>query len=262
MNRYDDPIHSTERETQAMMSGRASTLAILVTATSIVAAHGQTSAPWPGSAPQAPAQAPWPGTAPQHAPAQAWPGTAPQQQAPAQAAWPGGAAAAPPPQQAWPSNAPQAPAGFGAPTGPPMGGPPGMNATQQECMREFTGYREEVEKRGIAAKAANEKHVPREEMCKLVTVYSGAEVKWIKFTETNMTKCGIPKEVIGQLKGVHSHTAQAQKSLCSAGPTQAAAPAAPTLSDALGTTRLPSQETEKRKPGGTMDTLTGNALSR
>jgi hypothetical protein len=236
-------------ETKAMMSGRALTLAVLMAATSAVAAHGQTNAPWPGTAPQQPpAQAPWPGTAPQ--------------QPPAQAAWPSAAPAAP--QQAWPSNAPPAPGGFGGPVGPPMGmgGPPQMNATQQECMREFTADREAVEKHGQAAKAGQEKHVTREEMCKLVTVYSNAEVKWIKFSETNMTKCGIPKEVVGQLKGVHAHTAQAQKALCSAGPTQAAAPAAPTLSDALGTTKLPSQETEKRKPGGTMDTLTGNALGR
>jgi len=139
-----------------------------------------------------------------------------------------------------------------------MGGAP--NATQQECLREFTTNREEVEKRGMAAKAGNEKHVSREELCKLVTVYSNAESKWIKFSETNMAKCGILKEVIGQLKSVHVHTAQAQKNVCAAGPTQAAAPAAPTLSDALGTVKMPSAETETRKPGGTMDTLTGNAL--
>jgi hypothetical protein len=143
-----------------------------------------------------------------------------------------------------------------------MGGPPQMNGVQQECMREFTSNREEVEKRGQAAKAGQEKHVTREEMCKLVTIYSSAEAKWIKFSESNVTKCGIPKEVVAQLKGVHVHTAQAQKALCATGPVQAAAPAAPTLSDALGTTRPLTQDTEKRKPGGTMDTLTGNPLSR
>jgi hypothetical protein len=99
-------------------------------------------------------------------------------------------------------------------------------------------------------------------MCKLVVAYANAETKWIKFTEQNSTKCGIPPEVIGQLRTVHGHTMEARKQLCAPGPTQAAAPAAPTLSDALGTTRLPSQETEKRKPGGTMDTLTGNALAK
>ena len=41
-----------------------------------------------------------------------------------------------------------------------------------------------------------------------------------------------------------------------AGPGQAG-PATPTLSDALGTATLPNQETEKRKSGGTLDTLTG-----
>jgi hypothetical protein len=113
----------------------------------------------------------------------------------------------------------------------------------------------------MAAKAGGEKQVSREEMCKLVTAYSAAELKWIKFTEASMSKCGIPKEIVGQLKGAHAKTAEGQKRLCAAGP--AAGPAAaPTLSDALGTATLPTHEPEKRKPGGTLDTLTGNALAR
>jgi hypothetical protein len=31
---------------------------------------------------------------------------------------------------------------------------------------------------------------------KLVTAYSAAEVKWVKYAEINMTKCGIPKEIV------------------------------------------------------------------
>ena len=151
---------------------------------------------------------------------------------------------------------------MGAPSGPPMGGPPGMNATQQECLRQFSEFRTEVEKRAMAAKAAGEKRVTREEMCKLVTAYSNAEGKWLKYSDTNMARCGIPKEAIEQIRGVHLRTADAQKKLCAAGP--AAGPAGPpSLSDALGTTRLPSQETEKRKPGGgTLDTLTGTSIQR
>jgi hypothetical protein len=147
--------------------------------------------------------------------------------------------------------------GFG---GGGMGGPPPQ--AQKECVIPFTALRAEVEKRGMAAKAASEKQASREEMCKLVTEYSAAEVKWIKFAETNASKCGIPKQIVQQLKTVHAKTADGQKKLCSAGPAGGPA-AAPTLSDALGTATLPTREPEKkRKPGGTLDTLTGNALGQ
>jgi hypothetical protein len=122
--------------------------------------------------------------------------------------------------------------------------------------------RGEVEKRGMAARTASEKHASREEMCKLITEYGAAETKWIKYTESNMSKCGIPKEIVAQLKAVHAKTADGQKKLCAAGPAGGGA-AAPTLSDALGTSTLPTREPDKkRKPGGTMDTLTGNALGQ
>jgi len=113
----------------------------------------------------------------------------------------------------------------------------------------------------MAAKAGGEKQVSREEMCKLVTAYSAAEIKWVKFAETHKTKCGIPDQIVQQLKTVHARTAEGQKKLCSAGPAGGPA-AAPTLSDALGTATLPAREPEKRKPGGTLDTMTGNALAR
>ena len=145
--------------------------------------------------------------------------------------------------------------------GSPMG-QPAMNATQQECLQKFTELRQDVEKHAMAAKGGADKKVSREEMCKLVTTYSGAEAKWLKFVDDNMTKCGIPKEAAEQIRGVHLRTADARKKLCAPGP--AAGPQAPpSLSEALGTTKLPSQETEKRKPGGgTLDTLTGNAFPR
>ena len=49
--------------------------------------------------------------------------------------------------------------------------------------------------------------------------------------------------------------------VCAAGP-QAGPPAAPSLSDALGTTQMPTPQTEKRKGSGALDTLTGNVLTR
>jgi len=240
-------------------------VAALMTA-SAVAANAQ--AGWPNSQPQA--QSAWPSSSPQPQAQGGWPNSAPPaQQQQQQAASPNSAPAAPaaPPQQApWPASAPPgqmaAPpmgGGFGG-GGGGFGGPP--PSAQQECMAPFGAMRAEVEKRGLAARAGAEKQVAREELCKLVTAYSAAEAKWVKFAETNMAKCGIPKEIVHQLKTVHAKTADSQKRVCAAGPAGGPA-AAPTLSDALGTATLPTREPEKRrKPGGTLDTLTGNALGQ
>jgi hypothetical protein len=150
---------------------------------------------------------------------------------------------------------------MGAP-GMTMGGP-GPTPAQQQCMQDFTGYRGEVEKRAKAAEAESKKKPTREKMCELVTLYSAAEGKWLKFSETNMAKCGIPPQAIEQIKAVHVHTLEAKKNLCKPGPTQAAAPSTPSLSDALGASLQPNNdEQKKRKTGGVMDTLTGNVLTR
>jgi hypothetical protein len=229
-----------------MTSTRALALVVALMTASAVAANAQ--APWPNSQPQSA----WPSSQPQQAP---WPNSAPAPQVqPQQAPWPNSA----PAPQAQPMAAP--PMGGGGFGGPPMGGGfGGGGGPPPECMTQFTALRAEVEKRGMAARTASEKRASREEMCKLVTAYGEAETKWIKYAEGNMSKCGIPKEIVTQLKTVHAKTADGQKKLCSAAP---AASATPTLSDALGTATLPARAPAKRKPGGTMDTLTGNALGQ
>jgi hypothetical protein len=134
-----------------------------------------------------------------------------------------------------------------------MGGGGGM----PPCMAEFAKLREDVEKKGMAAKAAGQRKVGREEMCKFITTYATAEAKWVKFTESGVQTCGIPAQVANQLKQVHSNTEQTREKICAAGP----AAAAPSLSDALGTSRLPTSETGKTG-NGTLDTLTGSAIAR
>jgi hypothetical protein len=147
----------------------------------------------------------------------------------------------------------------------PMGAPPAMASPfgggggMPPCMAEFGRLRDDVQKRGLAAKAAGQRKVSREEMCKHITDYSAAELKWVKYTESNVTSCGIPAEVAQQLKQVHSNTEQTKTKICAAGPGPTAAP--PSLSDALGTSRLPTPETTK-SGNGTLDTLTGSALQR
>ncbi len=179
--------------------------------------------------------------------------------------------AAPPaaaPQAPWPTASTPAPWPAGAPPAAPMPAPPAVAAPPAQgspfdgggmppCMAEFTKLRQDVEKRGLAAKAAGQRKASREEMCKHITAYSAAELKWVKYSENNVTTCGIPTQVVQQLKQVHSNTEQTKEKICAAGPS--AAP--PSLSDALGTTRLPTPETTKTG-SGTLDTLTGNAIQR
>ncbi len=174
--------------------------------------------PWPTDPPRPAATAPWPGT--------------------------GAPAAAPMPA---PGMSPMV-----SPQASPFGGgvPP--------CMAEFAKLRDDVQKKGLAAKAAGQRKVSREEMCKHITAYSSAELKWVKYTETNVTSCGIPAEVVQQLKQVHTNTEQTKEKICAVAPS--AAP--PSLSDALGTSRLPTPETTSKTHSGTLDTLTGSVLQR
>lgn len=152
--------------------------------------------------------------------------------------------------------------GMGGPGmgGSGMGGPAAGGAPppeMQQCLDQFSKLREEVERRGKLAKAGNDGKVGREEMCKLISDIVGAEDRWIKFSVANVRQCGIPPEVLPQLKGNHAKTVGFKKMACSAGPA-GGAPAAPSLSDALGTSRLPTSDNAVR--GGTLDTLTGNPI--
>jgi hypothetical protein len=109
-------------------------------------------------------------------------------------------------------------------------------------MSQFTALRSEVEMRGVAAKAASETQAPREEMCKLVKAYGAAETRWIEFAEAAMATCGIPRQIVAQMRTVHARTADGERKLCAAGPA-----GSPTLQDALGPERSPKR---RYGPGG------------
>ena len=143
-----------------------------------------------------------------------------------------------------------------------LGAPPAFGGGQQPpCAAEFFKMREDVEKKGSVFKGLTEHKPPsREALCKQMTLVSAAMAKWAKFAETNVASCGIPREVAQQLKVQNEHAGETKKALCAAGP--AAAPVAPSLSDALGTARLPMPETTKSGGGSTLDTLNGNILQK
>ena len=155
--------------------------------------------------------------------------------------------------------------GFGPPPGAaaPARPNPFDNPPQQEppCFKEFSALRTETEKRGQAIQAAGKKKVSPDVACKLFNSLLAAEVKMIKFTEENSKTCGIPPQVTTKLKEGHGKVKEVRDRVCqaaAAGPR----PSGPTLSDALGTSRLPDSSNIKTGRGGTFDTLTGSPIGQ
>jgi len=108
-------------------------------------------------------------------------------------------------------------------TAPPQASPSGGGGVPP-CMAEFAKLREDVQKKGLAAKAAGERKVSREEMCKHITAFNVAELKWVKFTESNVSSCGISAQVVQQIKQVHDRTEQTREKICAVGPAAGDAP--------------------------------------
>jgi hypothetical protein len=141
---------------------------------------------------------------------------------------------------------------------PGMGAPPG-GGRESPCIAEFSQLRADVEKAGKSAKAVTDHKGTREEFCKAITNLHAAQVKWVKYTAENSKHCGIPSEIIGQLKLGQTNLAKMRNNVCNGGAV-AGVPATPSLSEALGTSRLPVTEEAPKKRGGTLETLTGEAI--
>jgi len=150
--------------------------------------------------------------------------------------------------------------------GPGMMMPGQMPPQQQQvppCYNEFQPLKNEAEKRGkaIQAAASRKEKASREEICALFKSYSAAEGKMLGFIKANSQKCGIPGEAATQMTTNHARTLKQQNQICNvaAGP---ARPTGPGLSEALGTTRQGAGIDPTAPQSGTLDTLTGNVLSR
>jgi hypothetical protein len=189
---------------------------------------------------------------------------------------PASAAPAPPPMTSSPAPAP-APSSFPSPMSggfsSPAAGGGAFGAPQQqggpppealECQNGFGSLKTEAETKAKAIQAAGKRKAPPQEACKLIGAFSQAELKMIKFIETNTVKCRIPPQAAEQMKKGHANTEQLLTKVCAAaanggGPQ---GPAAPSLSEALGSASLPEAKATKRSGGSTFDTLNGNVLAR
>jgi hypothetical protein len=121
----------------------------------------------------------------------------------------------------------------------------------------FITLRDEAQKRGKAIGDGEKRHVEREQLCKLVTSFFAAEGSLVKFLVDNKTMCGVPDQLITNMKATHSKTSKFRAVVCAPAPK----PHMPTLSDALGTPELDTSK-NTRTGHGTFDTLTGNPLAR
>jgi hypothetical protein len=170
------------------------------------------------------------------------------------------ASVSPPSNASFPVNgaAPLAGGAFERPPAPPSQGGGGGEA----CMKEFMPLRDDAEKRGKMIKAASDRHATPDEACKLIGAYTQAEVKMIKYVETHAAKCGIPPQVLEQLKGGHKNSEAMQQKVCGAAQQAQRGPAGPSLSEVLGSAAALPEATKTKKGGSTFDTLNGNVLTR
>ena len=154
----------------------------------------------------------------------------------AQAPWPGQ-----PQQQQQPAASPW--------TAQPQQPPP--------CIQEFGKLRDAASKRADAIRAASERKATPKEACALFNSFSAAELKMLKYATDNAASCGIPPEVLTNLKKGHAQTTDIRGKVCQAA-ARPAQPAGPSLSDAL--TAPVADSKNIRSGGGTFDTLSGTPL--
>ncbi len=134
-------------------------------------------------------------------------------------------------------------------------------APQQEpppCIKEFFKLRDDTELKGKAIKAANDRKAPPKEACQLFGAFVAAQSKMLKYASENTTWCGIPPQVVENLKLGVTKMSEVRNRICQA----AASPMqqGPSLSDALTS---PVPDSNNIKTGrGTFDTLTGSPLGK
>jgi hypothetical protein len=155
----------------------------------------------------------------------------------------------------------------GAPGMPGGGGgfgaapPPQQRQEPPPACQQLLVMRDDVQKHGMALQAAGKQKKGPEVACKLFKSFLAAESKMIRGLDQHATTCGVPENVIKQLKTQHAQAEKSSVQVCEAA-ARGPAPSGPSLSDALGTTPTIPDAAEAKKGAGTFETLTGNPLQR
>jgi hypothetical protein len=82
------------------------------------------------------------------------------------------------------------------------------------CHKGFAKLRDEAERRGRLVKAASDRRAPREEACEVIGNFSQAELKMVRYVDTNSARCGIPQHAAARLKAGHVKTEEMRRRLC------------------------------------------------
>jgi hypothetical protein len=143
--------------------------------------------------------------------------------------------------------------------------PQAQQAQQQQmppCFNEFLPLRQEAEKRANVIRNAMQakRKLTQPQACEAFKALSLAEGKMVKFVEEKNVWCGIPLEAVKVMKTNAQRTVKMRDQICN-GARPMGGPAAPSLSDALGTSRIPDASSTSTGRG-TLDSLTGNPLAR
>jgi hypothetical protein len=178
-------------------------------------------------------------------------------------------AAGGPPTSGWgaPTQAAPAPPASGwsapgAPSAPPAASFARPGAPQRNCMAEIQPLLTDTEQKGRAIQAAA-KTKKQPVVCQAFRNLATAEGKLIKYFEDHGTECGVPPDALKARKANYAKIVEVRTKVCDTA--AAPAPRAPSLSDALGTSRLPtvsSDSPSQTRRNSTFDTLTGNPLNR
>ncbi len=128
------------------------------------------------------------------------------------------------------------------------------------CIKKFVALRNDAAAKAKLLEAAGQrKQKPSaQEACQLFSVFSAAEAKLLKYSSENTTWCGIPPQVVEQMKKAHARTTLTRTRICRVAAQQRVRPHGPTLSDALGGA-VPDANNIKTGRG-TFDTLTGSPI--
>lgn len=163
-------------------------------------------------------------------------------------------AAGPALAQAQPRQAPTNP--FDQPAISPFDQPPPQQG-EPPCLKDFARLRDDAEKHATAVMAAQKNKVPLPEACRLLTLFSASQERFLVYAKKNQATCGIPPQLIQQITRGHDNVAKARTKVCQMA-AQPQRPAGPSLSDALG---APITDSSNIRTGrGTFDTLTGTPL--
>ena len=140
--------------------------------------------------------------------------------------------------------------------------PPAPGQPQQEppCMTDFTKLRNDADAKGRAIQAASQRHAQPKEACRLFSAFQASEAKMLKYAKDNQVWCGIPPQIIDQIKLSHDKTVEIRTKICKIAEAPPR-PAGPSLSDAL-TGPIPDSSNIKSGGGGTFDTLTGSPVGK